>query len=221
MDNSKYRNQILELVKPYYDESDKGDFSHNSDHFFRVEALAKRMAKEENADIEVVEAASLIFDVARLLEDRGEIADHAEKGVEIAKEILGKIGFPSEKIENVCHSILSHRRSKDRVPETIEAKILRDADYLDAMGAVDIARMTASCLQSEKYKKPIYVDIPYDENKDMENVSMIHFLLYKLKHPKHQPDNFYTSLGKKLAKERFEYMKEFAERFISEWHGER
>ena len=221
MDNSKYRNQILELVKPYYDEADKGDFSHNSDHFFRVEALAKKMAKEENADMEVVEAASLIFDVARLLEDRGEVTDHAEKGVEIAKEILGKISFPNEKIENVCHSILSHRRSKDRIPETIEAKILRDADYLDAMGAVDIPRMIASCLQSEKYKKPIYVDIPYDENKEMEHVSMIHFLLYKIKHPKHQPENFYTNLGKKLAKERFEYMKEFAERFVSEWHGEK
>lgn len=221
MDNSKYRNQILKLVKPYYGEADKGDFSHNSDHFFRVEALAKRMAKEENADIEVVEASSLIFDVARLMEDRGEVTDHAEKGVEIAKEILGIIGFPNEKIENVCHSILSHRRSKDRVPETIEAKILRDADYLDAMGAVDIPRMIASCLQSEKYRKPIYVDIPYDENKEMENVSMIHFLLYKIKHPKHQPENFYTNLGKKLAIERFEYMKEFAERFISEWHGEK
>jgi len=221
MDNSKYRNQILKLVKPYYDEADKGDFSHNSDHFFRVEALAKKMAKEENADLEIVEASSLIFDVARLLEDKGEVSDHAEKGVEIAREILDKIGFPSEKIENVCHSILSHRRSRDRVPETIEAKILRDADYLDAMGAVDIPRMIASCLQSEKYKKPIYVDIPYDENKEMEHVSMIHFLLYKLKHPKHQPGNFYTSLGKMLAIERFEYMKEFAERFISEWHGEK
>lgn len=221
MENSKYRSQILELVKPYYDEADKGDFSHNSDHFFRVEALAKRMAKEENADMEIVEAASLIFDVARLMEDRGEIVDHAEKGVEIAREILCNIGFPNEKIENVCHSILSHRRSKDRVPETIEAKILRDADYLDAMGAVDIPRMIASCLQSEKYKKPIYVDIPYDENKEMENVSMIHFLLYKIKHPKHQPEIFYTNLGKKLAIERFEYMKEFAERFISEWHGEK
>jgi len=221
MDNSNYRNQILELVKPYYNEADKGDFSHNSSHFFRVEALAKKMAKEENADMEIVEASSLIFDVARLMEDRGEVTDHAEKGVEIAREILGKINFPNEKIENVCHSILSHRRSKDRVPEIIEAKILRDADYLDAMGAVDIARMTASCLQSVKYKKPIYVDIPYDENKEMENESMIHFLLYKIKHPKHQPENFYTNLGKKLAIERFEYMKEFAERFISEWHGEK
>ena len=217
--NTKYRQRILELTKKYYDELDKEDFSHNSDHFFRVENLAKRITEDEKADIEVVEAASLLFDVARDLEDKGKIEDHAEKGAEIARGILIKIDFPKEKIEKVCDAILVHRRSKNLEPLTLEAKILRDADYLDAMGAVDIARVFASAVQSQKYKKPIFLDKPFQNVKGVEDLSAIHFLLYKINHPKHQPENFYTKLGKKLAIERFNFMKEYTQRFIDEWHG--
>ena len=148
--NTKYRQKILELTKKYYNKLDKGDFSHNSDHFFRVENLAKRIAEDERADIEVIEAASLLFDVARDLEDKGKVEDHAEKGVEIAKEILNKIDFPKEKIEKVCDAILSHRRSGNIEPQILEAKKLRDADYLDAMGAISVARVIASSIQSQK-----------------------------------------------------------------------
>ena len=109
----------------------------------RVERLAKRIAKDEGADVEVVEAASLLFDIARVI---------------------------------------------------------------------------TSALQSKKYQKPIYVDQPYQEGMD-ENTSAIHYLLYKIRHPRLQPKKFHTRLGKKLAKERFEFMKEFAERFIAERKG--
>ena len=216
--HTKFREVILEQIQPYIDDLDKEDFSHNSDHIFRVEHIAKRIAKDEGADVEVVEAACLLFDIARGLEDCGEIEDHAQKGAEIAKDILPKVGFPEEKIEQVCHAIFVHRRSKDRVPQTLEAKILRDADYLDAMGAVDIARVFASALQSQKYQKPIFVDKPYEDGDD-PNFSAIHFLFYKLNHPKHNPENFYTRLGREMAKERFDFMKEYTERFVDEWHG--
>jgi uncharacterized protein len=218
--NTKYRQPIVKEIQSYLDELDKEDFSHNSDHIYRVENMAKRIAKEENADMVIVEASCLLFDIARGLEDKGIVQDHAEKGVEIAKDILPRVSFPEDKIEAVCHAILSHRRSKDRVPETIEAKILRDSDYLDAMGAVDIARVIASALQSQEYRKPIFIDKPYKDGDD-PNFSAIHFLYYKLNHPKHKPENFYTKLGKEMAKDRFNFMKEYADRFVSEWHGDR
>jgi uncharacterized protein len=216
--NTNYREMILKEIQPYIEELDKKDFSHNRDHIFRVENIAKRIAKEKEADIEVVEAACLLFDIARDLEDKGKVEDHAEEGVKIAKEVLNKIGFPKNKIKNVCHAIFVHRRSKNRKPESLEAKILRDADYLDSMGAVDVARVIASSFQSKKYGKPIYIDNPYGEKED-PNYSAIHFLFYKLNHPKHSPENFYTDLGKKMAKERFKFMKDYAERFVDEWHG--
>lgn len=218
--NTKYRDPILKYIKVYIDDLNKEDFSHDSSHIFRVENIAKKIAKQENADIEIIEASSLLFDIARRLEDRGEIEDHAQKAVEIAQDILPKVNFPKEKINPVCHAIMSHRRSKDRTPETIEAKILRDADYLDAMGATTIARIFASTFQSKKYARPVYVDEPYDE-KTAEYKSAIHFLLYLIKHPKHQPDSFFTKEGKKMAAERSIIMKEFAESFIAEWHGDK
>lgn len=217
---TKYRDKILALTKKYRDELDRKDFSHNSDHIFRVENMAKLIAKEEGADIIVIEAACLLFDIARELEDKGRVKDHAEEGVKIARRVLAKINFPVNKIEPVCHAIFVHRRRKDRIPKTLEAKILRDADYLDAMGAIDVARIISSSLMSRKYKRPIYVDEPYELEPDGYK-SAIHFMIYKLKHDKHQPKNFFTKKAKGIAKDRYQFSKEYVDRFIGEWHGKR
>lgn len=217
--NTKYRQEVLELTKEYREVLDKIDFSHDSSHIFRVESLAKTIAKEEEADMEIVEAAALIFDIARDLEDKGKVEDHATEAANIARKILKEINFPENKIESVCHAIFVHRRSKDRKPETLEAKILRDADYLDAMGAIDVARAMASTFQSEKYKRPVYIDKPFKEGDG--GISAIHFMIYQLGHEKHQPENFYTKKGKELAKGRYEFLKQFVEQFIDEWHGKR
>jgi uncharacterized protein len=217
--NTKYRQKILDLTKEYRDELDNNDFSHDSNHIFRVERLAKAIAKEEKADMEVIEAACLIFDVARGLEDKGEIQDHAEEGVNIARKILKEINFPADKIENVCHTIYVHRRSKDMIPETIEAKILKDADYLDALGAIDIARSISSSLQSQEYKRPIYVDKVFEPGD--KDLSAIHFMSHQVSSEKHQPEKFFTKRGKQMAKDRYMFLKEFVERFVDEWHGKR
>lgn len=217
---SQYREYILKGAEKYYKDLGDRDFSHNFDHFLRVERLVKRIGEEEGADLEVLEAASLLFDIARKLEDEGKTEDHAKAGSKIARQILTKIGFPEDKIEKACHAVLVHRKSQGRVPEIIEAKILQDADYLDAMGAVDVARVIASSLQSEKYKRPIYLDKPFEGEKD-DNTSAIHYLLYKIEHPKLQPDKFHTRLGRELASERFKFMKTFADTFIKEWRGEK
>lgn len=215
--DTKYRQKILELTREYRDVLDKIDFSHDSNHIFRVERLAKEIAEDEGGDLDVIEAAALIFDIARDLEDKGKIDDHAEEGANIARIILNKIDFPKDKIENVCHAIYVHRRSKTRVPTTLEAKILMDADYLDAMGAMDVARSISSSLQSEKYKRPIYIDKPYEDGD--ENISAIHFMIYQLTHDKHHPDYFYTKKGKEMAKGRYLFLKMFVEQFLDEWQG--
>lgn len=214
---SAFRDKILKEAGKYYQEFEN-DFSHDINHFLRVERLVKIIGKEEKADLEILEAAALLFDVARGLEDRGEIEDHAEAGSVITKKILVKIGFPKEKIEPVCHAILVHRKSMNKKPETIEAKILQDADYLDALGAIDVVRVIGSSLQSKKYKRPIYDGVPSSRAKD-NHKSAINYLLYKIEHPKMQPANFHTRLGRQLAKERYSFDKEFARRFVAEWEG--
>jgi uncharacterized protein len=217
--NTKYRQKILDLTKEYRDELDNNDFSHDSNHIFRVESLAKSIAEDEGADLEIIEAASLIFDIARDLEDKGKVQDHAEEGANIARKVLKEINFPAGKIENVCHTIYVHRRSKDRIPETIEAKILKDADYLDALGAIDIARSISSSLQSRKYKMPIYVDKVFEPGD--KDLSAIHFMSHQVSSEKHQPEKFYTKKGRQMAKDRYTFLKEFVERFVDEWHGKR
>jgi uncharacterized protein len=218
MVNSKYRDLIIKQANGYYREFDEVDTSHDFNHFLRVERIAKRIAIEEKADLEIVEAECLLFDVARMSEDRGIIEDHAEEGSKIARKILTEIGFPSNKIDGVCYAISVHRRSKGINPETIEAKILQDADYLDAMGAIDIIRVITSSFQTKKYQRPIYTDKPFSEN-NYDNSSAIHFIMSQIRHPKIQPKNFHTKLGQKLAKGRFKFMKEFVKRFLAEWEG--
>lgn len=217
---SKYRDKILEKAKKYYEDLNDSDFSHNFDHFLRVEKLARRIGESENADLEILEAASLLFDIARKLEDEGETDDHAEEGAKIAREILSEIEFPKNKIDGVYHAILVHRKSKGRAPETIEAKVLQDADYLDALGAIAVMRTVASSFQSKEYRRPIYVDKPYENDGD-KVFSAIHYVLHMVSHPKLQPGNFHTKLGRRLAKDRFKYMKGFTERFVKEWRGEK
>ena len=215
-----YREKIIKEAEKYYQELNASDFCHNFDHFLRVERLAKRIGKDEGADLEILEAASLLFDIARGLEDKGEVDDHARAGAEIARKILGKIGFPKEKVEPVCHAIEVHRKSVGKRPKSVEAKILQDADYLDALGIMAVIRTIASSFQSKKYKRPIFIDRPYRGEKD-KNISAVHHLLYLVSHPKLQPKNLYSRLGRKLAEERFEFMKNCADRFVDEWSGKR
>lgn len=217
--NSKYRNKILKETKKYYDKLDEKDFSHNSSHFFRVENLVKEITKTEKADLEILEAAALMFDIARSLEVVKKIKDHAEEGAKIAEKILLKIKFPKNKIQGVCHVILAHRRNRDVEPKTIEAKILCDADRLEAMGAISVARVIASSLQSPKYRRPIFVEKIKSGNNDTRNLSAIHFMVYMINHKKHQPNNFYTKMGKKMAVERMRFLKEYVKRFVEEWRG--
>ncbi len=215
---ASYRDKILQKADKYYRELNDTDFSHDINHVFRVERIVKKIGQSESADLEILEAAALLFDVARILEDKGEVEDHALAGSEIARNILTEINFPKEKIDAVCHAILVHRKSKDRTPETIEAKILQDADYLDALGAVDVARVIASSLQSKEYRHPIFDGNPSAKEED-NNKSAINYLLFKIEHPKLQPEKFHTKLGRQLAKDRFKFMKDYTQRFIDEWEG--
>lgn len=222
MFKSKYRNKILKSAEKYYQQLNNKDFSHDINHFFRVEKLAKRIGKEEKADLEILEAASLLFDIARNLEDKGKVKDHAVAGSKIARNLLVRIDFPKEKINATCHTILTHRKSKGKKPKTIEAKILQDADYLDALGAIDVARILGSTFQSKKYRRPVFVDdgVRWGKLKEKEAKSAIHYLIYKLNLSKMQPKNFHTRLGRKIAEKRFKFARQFSEKFMAEWRGE-
>ena len=116
---------------------------HDFEHVSRVYNLAKAIGKEEKADMLVLEAAALMHDLGRLAELKDPKLNHAVESAKIACDILKGIDFPDDKVQDVLHAIRAHRFSKGEIPFTTEAKVLQDADRLDALGAIGIARCFA------------------------------------------------------------------------------
>jgi uncharacterized protein len=115
---------------------------HNIDHVMRVYNLCLNLAKGEKIDREVLQAATLLHDIGgdKELADKSGKTDHAVESARMAEPILKKLGFSKEKIRHTQNCIISHRFKTHNKPETLEAKLLFDADKLDALGAIGVAR---------------------------------------------------------------------------------
>ncbi len=132
--------------------------AHNMAHVLRVYHLCLQLAKDEQGvNIEVLELASLLHDIARVREDTDDTGktDHAVLGAAMAEQVLRDAGYPEETTRHVCACIATHRFRGNAVPQSIEAKLLFDADKLDSLGAVGIAR---AYMLAARYNENIYSD---------------------------------------------------------------
>ncbi|MDD4048743.1 MAG: HD domain-containing protein [Clostridia bacterium] len=201
--------------------------AHDLDHVMRVLNLAKKLAECEKAvDMEVLIPATLLHDIARAKEEEDSTGktDHAVAGSEMAEAILQDLSYPKEIIEKIKHCIISHRYRSNYTPETIEAKILFDADKLDIMGATGIAR---SFILSGQHGERLYIETSieeYEKNNTRENgrikdvskhSSNIEFEI-KLKRI---PEKLYTDKARKLAESRIKYMGIFYDTLKAEIDG--
>ncbi|MFH1238153.1 MAG: HD domain-containing protein [archaeon] len=215
----EFFNKLREKILPYF-ESDDG---HGFDHVDRVYRLALKISEGENVDIDIIRAAALLHDVARSKEDTDTSLSldkqnicHADEGAKMACEILKEVNFPKEKIEKVAYAISVHRYSKRLNAETREAEILQDADRLDALGAIIIARMIQATV---KRNFPIYDEgIPVKEKYDGSKSTVINHIYEKIL--KITPESFKTVKAREIAKGRYDFVKEFAERYVRESRGE-
>ncbi|MGC8545024.1 HD domain-containing protein [Athalassotoga sp.] len=165
------------------------DSSHGFDHVLRVVKFCEIIGKNENAEMEILIPAAYLHDIARPLEEKDESIDHAKVGSQMAFEFLKTIGYPHA--EEISYAISAHRFSKGLIPQTVEAKILQDADKLDAMGAMGIYRTIAySVLNNRSFEETI----AHFENK-----------ILKLK------DLMYTKTAKKMAEKRYAIVFEFVQ----------
>jgi uncharacterized protein len=188
---------------------------HSKSHVERVYNLAIRIAREENADLDVVKAAALLHDIARALEDEGKIEDHTVEGAKMARKVLEEVNFPKEKVNNVIHCIEVHRFKKGIKAETLEAKILQDADRLDIIGAIGIARVFS---RGGWENMPIHdPSIPPKKRYDGRSLTSVNHIYEKNLKVK---DTLNTATAKEIAKERHKFVKLFLERFLKEWEGE-
>lgn len=180
---------------------------HDWDHTRRVLHNALAIAKEEGGNLDVIKVAAVMHDYARPeeMESRGKLC-HAQIGAELVREVLPQFGFDDPSfIDAVYHCVLTHRSRNSHIPESIEAKILFDADKLDSMGAIGIGRAfhfagrfsarvhntEEEALNSEAYS---------------ENDSAYREFLVKLKdlHKK-----LLTKTGRKFGEQRHIYMSDF------------
>ncbi|MCK4996686.1 HD domain-containing protein [Candidatus Pacearchaeota archaeon] len=204
--------KLREKVLPYFERE-----GHGFDHVDRVYKLALKIIEDENIDIDIVKAAVLLHDIARSKEGLGKNnICHAEEGAKMAVEILKESDFPDDKIDAVAYAISVHRYRKGSKAETEEAKILQDADRLDALGAVIITRMMEFVV---KHNLLVYDSTSFDNNESHgPRSTVIGHIRGKLL--KMTPDSFYTKRARELAKGRYEFVKDFAERYVKEVEGE-
>lgn len=190
--------------------------AHDWKHVRRVENLAETLAEKEDADEKVVKASVLLHDIGRKKEDEGEIDNHAEWGAEKAEEILEGLGYEKDFIEEVKHCVRSHRYSKDPEPESLEAKVLSDADNLDALGATGIARtFTYGGEHGRVIADP---ELPADEDPESSGSNSFNHLQKKILNLK---SRMYTDSGLEVAEERHKYVEAFVERFKDEMDGKK
>lgn len=187
---------------------------HDFYHTKRVIKTAKYLAKKEGADMFVVEMAALLHDIGRIEEYKHKYQEnnlnHADLSVKNAKPILKNFGLDQKTIDNICHAIIAHRfRNPTESARTIEAKVLRDADKLDSLGAIGIAR--AFIWLGEYRIGTIYVGkkeySKFDVNsKDPKHDSLQREWAIKLSKIK---DNMFTKSGRQLAIKRHKLMEKF------------
>lgn len=188
---------------------------HDWQHVERVYNLCIRLGEAEGAKLDVLGVAAILHDVG--LKDEFETGrDHANAGAESARSLLLELGVRSEFAESVCYAIGMHRFGGGVAAETLEARVLQDADRLDALGAIGIARAFA---YGGARGAPIYdpgeVPEAYDPFKIRSTITHFYEKLLKVK------DSMNTESARKIAEGRHAFMLEFLERFRSEMAGER
>ena len=176
------------------------DSAHDREHVYRVLYTALDLASaEENVDMDVLIAACLLHDVGRQEQFADPSLCHAQVGAKKAYDFLMENGFDEAFAQQVRHCILAHRFRKSNPPESVEAKILFDADKLDVTGAIGIAR---TLMYSGQNCRPLYSVTEAGEiSKGDGDACDSFFQEYKFKLEKIY-DRFYTKKGREEAQAR-------------------
>jgi uncharacterized protein len=207
-----------------------GGGTHMLDHIQRVWQTAMQIASEEkDVDMDVLKAAVLLHDIARVKEDldKSGKTDHALLGAEMASGILKSMHYPEETIRQVQHCIQTHRYKGSCNPVSIEAKILSDADKLDALGAIGVAR---AYMLANEYHEQLYSFVPVNRYAADNLVGGEHGgrIKEELKHTpnlefetkmRHISEKLYTDKARKIAKQRVRFMEKFFDRIRNEIVG--
>ncbi|WP_440008643.1 HD domain-containing protein [Halomicrococcus sp. SG-WS-1] len=203
------------LSLPYYEDALP---AHDSFHANRVRNLSIRLADEWSRTVErdVLSAATWLHDIGRPLERSGEIEHHDEWAAGEAENLLETEEVTVDRIDSVKHCIRTHSiRSSSPEPATPEAKLLFDADKLEAAGARGIVRMACivgerSGRTGEKYAIIDNSSVSGMATSDLPDITLLRDWA------KERLDTLYTSPGRRLGKSRWSFMEDFFAQFSKE-----
>ncbi len=137
------KNQLLQKVEIFAKKNSLDDDIHGFEHVKRVYNLCLKIGKECDANLYILKIAAFLHDIGRLrVREDGLKQNHAEVSAQMALKFLKKFEkeLGKETIERILHAIRAHSFSNNIPPETLEAKVLSDADKLDALGAIGLYR---------------------------------------------------------------------------------
>ncbi len=212
------KREVINNTARYARETLEGEASgHNWWHVYRVWKMAQNIGQKENADMLVVELAALLHDIADYKMHDGDDS----VGSIVAREWLEKQSVDEDIISHVCEIIkeASFKGAKVETKiNTIEGKVVQDADRLDAIGAIGIARNFAygGAKNIEIYNPEVKPELHESFEKYKKNTDPINHFYEKLLLLK---DLMNTESGKVIAQGRHEIMEQFLKDFFNEWGG--
>ena len=188
------------------------DGAHDIAHLQRVWKNVVKIQTSEGGDLEILFAAALLHDCVSVEKNDPKRSLASRQAAQKAAGLLETLGWPSDRIARTAHAIQAHAFSAGIAPETLEAKILQDADRLDAIGLIGTARCfyIAGRMGSGLYdlEDPMAVSRPLDDKRH----ALDHFpaKLFKL------ADGFQTTTGAALARQRHKRLEQFLADFLDE-----
>ncbi|MBR4307971.1 MAG: HD domain-containing protein [Oscillospiraceae bacterium] len=203
----------MDFVKRVFEEEYSG---HDYYHTYRVFRTATRIAEAEGAEIEIVQLGALLHDV-----DDVKLSPDTYKNKDKARVFLREQGVGEAEIEKICHIIdqVSFRGTDSVKPDSLEGQCVQDADRLDAIGAIGVARTFAF---GGNHNRPMYdpeippkLNMTAEEYRKHVSPTLNHFYekLFSLK------ELMTTETAKQMAEDRDRYMREFVAQFLAEWDG--
>jgi len=197
--------KVIDSLKNEVKKRLENDSAHDFEHTMRVYKNAQKICKKEKANEKLVLSAALLHDIVSYPKSDKRSKTSSIESAKKSKKILEKLDFTKKEITIISDAIHDHSFSQNKIPKTIEGKILQDADRLDALGAIGIARVFAT---GGSLKRPFYnIDDPFCKRRipDDHTWTVDHFFakLFKLE------SLMNTKSGKAEAKKRTRVLTKF------------
>jgi len=187
---------VDERVLRYVEERLKDEKVSGLDHSLRVLRWCERLAEGRDVDLEVLRLAALLHDIS--IPESGRLR-HYDASAEMAVELLRELGYDKAKIRAVEHCIRAHSRYGGPDPQTAEAEILYDADFLDYLGAIGLLRGILRALVEGEYSGDV-----------SEAPGVLEAIIAKYRRP------LYTEEARRIAEERLRFLESFLKRLREE-----